>query len=196
MHRFSMIPDWFIKTCFRQGIHLILCLVFAGCSSMPKVDVDDSSIRLKGKMLVSDGDTKKILRYRFEGNSEIGSATFWSSIGFTPFEFRIIDSRLYYFVEKTQVPILYQKESMQKDLGFDLPFELGWHWILGMPKPNTDFRVIDRSESGEIVAFEQLGWTISQEPSRERGDELKGKAKKLRIAQGKTQLLVTVEPSR
>ena len=196
MHRSAMIPDWFIKTCFRQGIHLILCLVFAGCSSMPKVDVDDSSIRLKGKMLVSDGDTKKILRYRFEGNSENGSATFWSLIGFTPFEFRIIDSRLYYLEQKTQVPILYSKESMQKDLGFDLPFELGWYWILGMPEPNRDFRVIDRSESGEIVAFEQLGWIIRQEPSRGHNNELKGKAKKLRIAQGKTQLLVTVEPSR
>jgi len=159
---------------------------------MPKVDAYDSSIRLKGKMLVSNGDTKKILRYRFEGNAENGSATFWSLIGFTPFEFSIIDRRLYYFVEKTQVPILYSKESMQKDLGFDLPFELGWYWILGMPEPNRDFRVIDRSESGEIVAFEQLGWTISQE----RDNELKGKAKKLRIAQGKTQLVVTVEPSR
>ena len=196
MHRLAMIPDCVIKACFRQGIHLILCLVFAGCSSMPKVDRDDSSMRLKGKMVISSDKVKKILRYRFEGNVENGSLIIWSLIGVTSFEFRILDNRLYYLLEKTQAPILYSKESMQKDLGFDLPLELGWYWILGLPEPNRDFRVIDRSESGEIVAFEQLGWIIRQEPSRGHNNELKGGAKKLRIAQGKTQLLVTVEASR
>ena len=73
MHRRAMIPDWFIKACFRRGIHLILCLGFAGCSSISKVDMDDSSIRLKGKMVVSSDNVKKILRYRFEGTPENGS---------------------------------------------------------------------------------------------------------------------------
>ena len=196
MHRLAMIPDCVIKACFRQGIHLILCLVFAGCSSMPKVDRDDSSMRLKGKMVISSDKVKKILRYRFEGNLENGSLIIWSLIGVTSFEFRILDNRLYYLFEKTQAPILYSKESMQKDLGFDLPLELGWHWILGIPEPKRDFRVIDRSESGEILAFEQAGWTVSQKLSRNQYGELKSEVKKLRIMRGKTQLLVTVEPSR
>ena len=196
MHRVIIIPDWFVKTCFRQEIHFILCLVLVGCSSMPNLDADDSSMHLKGKIVVSNDNVKKFLRYRFDGNLENGSLAIWSLMGVMSFEFKIIDNRLYYLGEKTRAPILYSKESMQKDLGFYLPFELGWYWILGMPEPKRDFRVTDRSGSGEIVAFEQLGWTIRQEPSRESNNELKGKARKLKIAQGKTELLVTVEPSR
>ena len=196
MHRFTMIPDWLFKTCFRQEIHLILCLVLVGCSSMPKLDADESNVRLKGKMVVSTDHVKKILRYRFEGNIENGSLKLWSLVGVTAFEFRIIGGRLYYSGKETPVPILYSKEKMRKDLGFDFPFELGWYWIRGIPDYNRDFSVIDRSERGEIAIFEQLGWIVSQELSRHLDTELKGKAKKIRIAKGKTHLLVTVESSR
>ena len=195
MHRFIMIPDWFFKTCFRYEIHLILCLVLVGCSSMPKLDADESSVRLKGKMVVSTDHVKKILRYRFEGNIENGSLKLWSIVGVTAIEFRIIDSQLYYSGKETPVPILYSKEMMKKDLGFDFPFELGWYWIRGIPDYNRDFSVIDRFERGEIAIFEQLGWTVSQELSRDLDIELKRKAKKIRIAKGKTHLLVTVESS-
>ena len=191
-----MIPDWLFKTCFRQEIHLILCLVLVGCSSMPKLDADESNVRLKGKMVVSTDHVKKILRYRFEGNTENGSLKLWSLVGVTAFEFRIIGGRLYYSGKETLVPILYSKEKMRKDLGFDFPFELGWYWIRGIPDYNRDFSVIDRSERGEIAIFEQLGWIVSQELSRHLDTELKGKAKKIRIAKGKTHLLVTVESSR
>ena len=196
MHRSTMIPDWLFKTCFRQEIHLILCLVLVGCSSMPKLDADESNVRLKGKMVVSTDQVKKILRYRFEGNIENGSLKLWSLVGVTAFEFRIIGGRLYYSGKETLVPILYSKEKMRKDLGFDFPFELGWYWIRGIPDYNRDFSVIDRSERGEIAIFEQLGWIVSQELSRHLDTELKGKAKKIRIAKGKTHLLVTVESSR
>ena len=196
MHRFTMIPDWLFKTCFRQEIHLILCLVLVGCSSMPKLDADESNVRLKGKMVVSTDHLKKILRYRFEGNIENGSLKLWSLVGVTAFEFRIIGGRLYYSGKETSVPILYLKEKMRKDLGFDFPFELGWFWIRGIPDYNRDFSVIDRSERGEIAIFEQLGWIVSQELSRDLDTELKGKAKKIRIAKGKTHLVVTVESSR
>ena len=40
---------------------------------MPKLDADESNVRLKGKMVVSTDHVKKILRYRFEGNIENGS---------------------------------------------------------------------------------------------------------------------------
>ena len=196
MHRSTMIPDWLFKTCFRQEIHLILCLVLVGCSSMPKLDADESNVRLKGKMVVSTDHVKKILRYRFEGNIENGSLKLWSLVGVTAFEFRIIGGRLYYSGKETLVPILYSKEKMRKDLGFDFPFELGWYWIRGIPDYNRDFSVIDRSERGEIAIFEQLGWTVSQELSWDLDTEIKGKAKKIRIAKGKTHLLVTVESSR
>ena len=73
VHRFSMITDWLFKTCFRHEIHLILCLVLVGCSSVPNLDKDESSVHLKGKMVVSTDRVKKILRYRFEGNVENGS---------------------------------------------------------------------------------------------------------------------------
>ena len=191
-----MIPDWLFKTCFRQEIHLILCLVLVGCSSMPKLDADESNVRLKGKMVVSNDYVKKILRYRFEGNIENGSLKLWSLVGVTAFEFRIIGGRFHYFGKETPVPILYSKEEMRKDLGFDFPFELVWYWIRGIPDYNRDFSVIDRSERGEIAIFEQLGWIVSQELSRDLDTELKGKAKKIRIAKGKTHLLVTVESSR
>ena len=191
-----MIPDWFFKTCFRYEIHLILCLVLVGCSSMPKLDADESSVHLKGKMVVSTDNVKKVLRYRFEGNVENGSLKLWSIVGITAIEFRIIDSQLYYSGKETPVPILYSKEMMKKDLGFDFPFELGWYWIRGIPDYNRDYRVIDRFERGEIAIFEQLGWTVSQELSRDLDTELKRKAKKIRIAKGKTHLLVTVESSR
>ena len=195
MHRFTMIPDWFFKTCFRCEIHLILCLVLVACSSMPKLDADESSVHLKGKMVVSTDNVKKVLRYRFEGNVENGSLKLWSIVGVTAVEFRIIDSQLYYSGKETPVPILYSKEMMKKDLGFDFPFELGWYWIRGIPDYNRDFSVIDRFERGEIAIFEQLGWTVSQELSRDLDTELKRKAKKIRIAKGKTKLLVTVESS-
>ena len=190
-----MIPDWFFKTCFRYEIHLILCLVLVGCSSMPSLDADESSARLKGKMVVSTDHVKKVLRYRFEGNIENGSLKLWSIVGVTAIEFRIIDSQLYYSGKETPVPILYSKEMMKKDLGFDFPFELGWYWIRGIPDYNRDFSVIDRFERGEISIFEQLGWTVSRELSRDLDTELKRKAKKIRIAKGKTHLLVTVESS-
>jgi len=196
VHRFTMIPDWLFKTCFRQEIHLILCLVLVGCSSMPRLDADESNVRLKGKMVVSNDYVKNILRYRFEGNIENGSLKLWSLVGVTAFEFRIIGGRLYYSGKETSVPILYSKEKMRKDLGFDFPFELGWYWIRGIPDYNRDFSVIDRSERGEIAIFEQLGWIVSQELSRDLDTELKGKAKKIRISKGKTHLLVTVESSR
>ena len=160
---------------------------------MPKLDADESSVHLKGKMVVSTDYVKKVLRYRFEGNAENGSLKLWSLVGVTAFEFRVIDSRLYYFGKKTSIPILYSKEMMKKDLGFDFPWELGWYWIRGMPDPNRDFRLIDRSERGEIVVFQQLGWTVSLELSRDLNTELEGKAKKIRIAKGKTYLLLTVE---
>ena len=190
-----MIPDWLFKTCFRQEIHLILCLVLVGCSSMPKLDADESNVRLKGKMVVSTDHVKKILRYRFEGNVENGSLKLWSVVGVTAFEFRIIGGRLYYSGKETSVPILYSKEKMRKDLGFDFPFELGWYWIRGIPDYNRDFSVINRFERGEIAIFEQLGWKVSQELSRDLDTESKRKAKKIRIAKGKTHLLVTVESS-
>ena len=195
MHRFTMIPDWFFKTCFRYEIHLILCLVLVGCSSMPKLDADASSVHLKGKMVVSTDYVKKVLRYRFEGNVENGSLKLWSIVGVTAIEFRIIDSQLYYSGKETPVPILYSKEMMKKDLGFDFPFELGWYWIRGIPDYNRDFSVIDRFERGEIAIFEQLGWTVSQELSRDLVTGLNSKAKKIRIVKGKTHLLVTVESS-
>ena len=175
---------------------MILCLVLVGCSSMPKLDADESNVRLKGKMVVSTDHVKKILRYRFEGNIENGSLKLWSLVGVTAVEFRIIGGRFHYFGKETPVPILYSKEKMRKDLGFDFPFELGWYWIRGIPDYNRDFSVIDRSERGEIAIFEQLGWIVSQELSRHLDTELKGKAKKIRIAKGKTHLLVTVESSR
>ena len=195
MHRFTMIPDWLFKTCFRQEIHLILCLVLVGCSSMPKLDADESNVRLKGKMVVSTDHVKKILRYRFEGNVENGSLKLWSLVGVTAFEFRIIGGRLYYSGKETSVPILYSKEKMRKDLGFDFPFELGWFWIRGIPDYNRDFSVINRFERGEIAIFKQLGWKVSQELSPDLDTESKRKAKKIRIAKGKTHLLVTVESS-
>ena len=167
-----------------------------GCSSMPNLDVDESNVRMKGKMVVSTEHVKKILRYRFEGNIENGSLKLWSLVGVTAFEFRIIGGRLYYSLKETPVPIIYSKEKMRKDLGFDFPFELGWYWIRGIPDPNRDFVVIGRSDRGEIVIFGQLGWTVSQELSRDLDTELKRKAKKIRIAKGKTHLLVTVESSR
>ena len=191
-----MITDWLFKTCFRHEIHLILCLVLVGCSSVPNLDKDESSVHLKGKMVVSTDRVKKILRYRFEGNVENGSLKLWSLAGVTAVEFRIIDSRLYYSSKETSVPILYSKEMMKKDLGFEFPFELGWYWIRGIPDYNRDFSVVDRFEHGEISIFEQLGWTVSQELSRDVDTRLKGKAKKIRIAKGKTDLLVTVESSR
>ena len=196
MHRFTMIPDWLFKTCFRREIHLVLCLVLVGCSSMPTLDADRSSVLLKGKMVVSTDHVKQILRYRFEGNVENGSLKLWSIVGVKAVEFRIIDGRLYYPGKETLVSILYSKEMMKEDLGFDFPFELGWYWIRGIPDPNRDFRVIDRSERGEIAVFQQLEWTVSQELSRGLDIEIKGKAKKIRIAKGKTHLLVTVESSR
>ena len=196
MHRFTMITDWLFKTCFRHEIHLILCLVLVGCSSVPNLDKDESSVHLKGKMVVSTDRVKKILRYRFEGNVENGSLKLWSLVGVTAIGFRIIDSRLYYSGKETSVPILYSKEMMKKDLGFEFPFELGWYWIRGMPDYNRDFSVVDRFERGEIAIFEQLGWTVSQELSRDVDTRLKGKAKKIRIAKGKTDLLVTVESSK
>ena len=174
---------------------MILCLVLVGCSSMPKLDADESSVHLKGKMVVSTDYLKKVLRYRFEGNVENGSLKFWSIVGVTAIEFRIIDSQLYYSGKETPVPILYSKEMMKKDLGFDFPFELGWYWIRGVPDYNRDFSVIDRFERGEIAIFEQLGWTVSQELSRDLGTGLNSKAKKIRIVKGKTHLLVTVESS-
>ena len=146
-----MIPDWLFKTCFRQEIHLILCLVLVGCSSMPKLDADESSVHLKGKMVVSTDYVKKVLRYRFEGNVENGSLKLWSLVGVTAVEFRIIGGRLYYSGKETPVPILYSKEMMKKDLGFDFPFELGWYWIRGIPDYNREFSVIDRFERGEIA---------------------------------------------
>ena len=188
-----MIPDWFFKTCFRYEIHLILCLVLVGCSSMPKLDADASSVHLKGKMVVSTDYVKKVLRYTFEGNVENGSLKLWSIVGVTAIEFRIIDSQLYYSGKETPVPILYSKEMMKKDLGFDFPFELGWYWIRGIPDYNRDFSVIDRFERGEIAIFEQLGWTVSQESNRDLGTGLNSNAKKIRIVKGKTHLLVTVE---
>ena len=191
-----MITDWLFKTCFRHEIHLILCLVLVGCSSMPKLDADESNVRLKGKMVVSTDHLKKILRYRFEGNIEKGSLKLWSLVGVTAFEFRIIGGRLYYFGKENPVPILYSKEKMERDLGFDFPFELGWYWIRGILDYNRDFSVINRFERGEIAIFEQLGWTVSQELSRDIDTELKDKVKKIRIAKGKTHLLVTVESSR
>ena len=163
---------------------------------MPKLDADESNVRLKGKMVVSTDHIKKILRYRFEGNIENGSLKLWSLVGVTAFEFRIIGGRLYYSGKENPVPILYSKEKMRKDLGFDFPFELGWYWIRGIPDYNRDFSVIDRSERGEIAIFEQSGWIVSQELSRDLDTELKGKAKKIRIAKGKTHLLVTVDSSR
>ena len=174
---------------------MILCLVLVGCSSMPKLDADESSVHLKGKMVVSTDYVKKVLRYRFEGNVENGSLKLWSIVGVTAIEFRIIDSQLYYSGKETPVPILYSKEMMKKDLGFDFPFELGWYWIRGIPDYNRDFSVIDRFERGEIAIFEQLGWTVSQELSRDLGTGLNSKAKKIRIVKGKTHLLVTVESS-
>ena len=195
MHRFTMIPDWFFKTCFRYEIHLILCLVLVGCSSMPKLDADESSVHLKGKMVVSTDYVKKVLRYRFEGNVENGSLKLWSIVGVTAIEFRIIDSQLYYSGKETPVPILYSEEMMKKHLGFDFPFDLGWHWIRGIPDPNRNFMVIDRSGRGEIAIFEQLGWTVSQELNRDFDTRLKDRAKKIRIAKGKTHVLVTVESS-
>ena len=76
-------------------------------------------------------------------------------------------------------------------------FPLSWVGIGfgGYQITNRDFRVIDRFERGEIAIFEQLGWTVSQELSRDLDTGLKGKAKKIRIAKGKTHLLVTVESS-
>ena len=195
MHRFTMIPDWFFKTCFRYEIHLILCLVLVGCSSIPSLDADESSLHLKGKMVVSSDHVKKVLRYRFEGNVENGSLKLWSLVGVTAVEFRIIGGRLYYSGKETSVPILYSKEMMKKDLGFEFPFELGWYWIRGIPDYNRDFSVINRFERGEIAIFEQLGWKVSQELSRDLDTESKRKAKKIRIAKGKTHLLVTVESS-
>ena len=191
-----MITDWLFKTCFRHEIHLILFLVLVGCSSVPNLDKDESSVHLKGKMVVSTDRVKKILRYRFEGNVENGSLKLWSLAGVTAVEFRIIDSRLYYSSKETSVPILYSKEMMKKDLGFEFPFELGWYWIRGIPDYNRDFSIVDRFERGEIAIFEQLGWTVSQELSRDVDTRLKGKAKKIRIAKGKTDLLVTVESSK
>ena len=190
-----MITDWLFKTCFRHEIHLILCLVLVGCSSVPNLDKDESSVHLKGKMGVSTDRVKKILRYRFEGNVENGSLKLWSLAGVTAVGFRIIDSRLYYSGKETSVPILYSKEMMKKDLGFEFPFELGWYWIRGIPDSNRDFMVIDRSERGEIAIFEQLGWTVSQELSRDLDTEIRGKVKKIRIAKGNTHMLVTVESS-
>ena len=163
---------------------------------MPKLDADESSVHLKGKMVVSTDYVKKALRYRFEGNVENGSLKLWSIVGVTAIEFRIIDSRLYYSGKETPVPILYSKEMMKEDLGFDFPFELGWYWIRGIPDYNRDFSVIGRSERGEITIFEQLGWTVGQELNRDFDTKLKDKAKKIRIAKGKTHLLVTVESSR
>lgn len=148
---------------------------------MPKLDADESSVHLKGKMVVSTDYVKKVLRYRFEGNVENGSLKLWSIVGVTAIEFRIIDSQLYYSGKETPVPILYSKEMMKKDLGFDFPFELGWYWIRGIPDYNRDFSVIDRFERGEIAIFEQLGWTVSQELSRDLDTELKRKAKKLEL---------------
>ena len=196
MHKFSMITDWLFKTCFRREIHLILCLVLVGCSSVPNLNKNELSVHLKGKMVVSTDRAKKILRYRFEGNVENGSLKLWSLAGVTAVGFRIIDSRLYYSGKETSVPILYSKEMMKKDLGFEFPFELGWYWIRGIPDYNRDFSVVDRFEHGEIFIFEQLGWTVSQELSRDVDTRLEGKAKKIRIAKGKTDLLVTVESSR
>ena len=191
-----MIPDWLFKTCFRHEIHLILGLVLVGCSTMPKLDADESNVRLTGKMVVSTDHVKKVLRYRFEGNVENGSLKLWSIVGVTAIEFRIIDSQLYYSGKETPVPILYSKEMMKEDLGFDFPFELGWYWIRGIPDYNRDFSVIGRSEGGEITIFEQLGWTVGQELNRDFDTKLKDKVKKIRIAKGKTHLLVTVESSR
>ena len=190
-----MIPDWLFKTCFRYEIHLILCLVLVGCSSMPKLDADESNVRLTGKMVVSIDHVKRILRYRFEGNIKNGSLKLWSRVGVTAVEFRIIGGRLYYSDNETPDPILYSEEMMKMDLGFYFPFSLGWHWIRGIPDPNRNFMVIDRSGSGEIAIFEQLGWTVSQELNRDFDTRLKDRAKKIRIAKGKTHLLVTVESS-
>ena len=115
-----MIPDWFFKTCFRREIHLFLCLVSAGCTSIGEIDANDSILQVKGKFVVSNDDVKKSFRYRFQGKENNGSLAIWSLIGVTAFEFRIIDSRLYYFGTETPVPILYSKEMMKKELDFDL----------------------------------------------------------------------------
>ena len=104
------------KACFRYEIHLILCLALVGCSSMPKLDADESSVHLKGKMVVSTDYVKKVLRYRFEGNVENGSLKLWSIVGVTAIEFRIIDSQLYYSGKETPVPILYSKEMMKESM--------------------------------------------------------------------------------
>ena len=74
---------------------------------MPKLDADESSVHLKGKMVVSTDYVKKVLRYRFEGNAENGSLKLWSIVGVTAIEFRIIDSQLYYSGKETPVPFLY-----------------------------------------------------------------------------------------
>ena len=118
MHRFTMIPDWLFKTCFGYEIHLILCLVLVGCSSIPSLDADESSLHLKGKMVVSTDHVKKVLRYRFEGNVENGSLKLWSLVGVTAVEFRIIGGRLYYSDNETPDPILYSEEMIMTEVNY------------------------------------------------------------------------------
>ena len=188
-----MIPDWFFKTCFRREIHLLLCLVTAGCTSIGEIDANDSILQIKGKIVVSNDDVKKIFRYRFQGNENNGSLAIWSLIGVTAFEFRIIENRIFYLAEKTKEPILYSEETVKNYLGFDFPFELAWFWIRGTPEPNRDFKAIEFSDRGDLIGFEQFGWTVSQKTDSGAERELKGGGKKIKIKKGSTQLLITAE---
>ena len=62
-----------------------------------------------------------------------------------------------------------------------------------MPKSDVDFKAIEFSKKGDLVAFEQLGWTIIQKSEPKLSSKINDKLKKIKIVKGNTQLLITVE---
>ena len=145
----------------RMGsVHVLLCLVLAGCAGLPGPPEQPETFVLSGKVGVREADgsfSANLLWHQIGDGFEID---LWGPLGQGRVKLVKKDGEI---TLESDRGVLAQGEAetvMQTHLGWSLPLAVLPAWVQGGPLVDLPVTGLEEDAEGRVTGFQQLGWSV------------------------------------
>ncbi len=153
-------PEKACKCLYLLGFCVV---VLAGCAARgPAPPLPDGEFELRGKISVADGDQRFSARFLWQQHRDRLDLELWGPLGQGRVRLQGDAEHVAIIDAAGEVVSAGAPDAvMREHLGWTLPLTALVHWGRGMPSPRLPVREERRDASGRLLAFEQLGWSVT-----------------------------------
>jgi len=151
--------------------NIIFALLCAGCASFAPRPEEPADFQLRGKLGVVDGSESFSARFIWRQHGPVFNIDLWGPLG---------QGRVRLSGDERRIAVLDgsgkiltegdHAEVMYAQLGWTLPLTVLPDWVLGVPDPGAPSVGAQYDADGHLLAFAQLGWTVTFADYREVDD--------------------------